>query len=122
MLARQADRPVGEIVDETRLDGPQVGRHGLQLLGRIAIVPVPLSNSTVPCGLKSSAFWVVPSRLPLTSIVLPDLHCQDTRTVDGQAALEVERGAGLDAQIALIEQRPDLDGGRASADRETQSW
>ncbi len=35
------------------------------------LVPVPLSSSTVPWGTKSSAFCVLPSRSPLTSIVLP---------------------------------------------------
>ena len=30
------------------------------------MVPAPLAKTTVPCGAKSSAFWVLASRLPLT--------------------------------------------------------
>ena len=35
--------------------------------------------------------------------------------------IDVERGAGLYAQVTFIEQRPGLDGARAAADRETQA-
>ena len=36
------------------------------------VVPKPLSNCTAPWGSKSSAFRVLPSRLPLQLKVLPE--------------------------------------------------
>ena len=46
---------------------------------------------------------------------------QNAGAVDRQAALDVERAAGLDAEVALIDQRSGLDGNRSTADRETET-
>ena len=83
-------------------------------------MPVPLSNSTVPWGLKSSAFWVVPSRLPLISIVLPGAE-QNAGAVDGQAALEIERRTESNPKRALINEFAGLDSVRARREGESKA-
>ena len=110
-VGRQADRAVGEIVDETRLDRAQVGRHRFELLRRLARAQA-LSNSTVPWGLKSSAFWVLPSRLPLTSTVLPAAVVRMPELLTDKPPWMIERAGILNAQIPL--DRPACRPGRCS--------
>ena len=58
------------------------------------LVPAP-SKSTVPRTLNPAAFVVLPSRLPLTSIVLAAASGQPPRPFKGQLPLEVKCGGAV---------------------------
>ena len=119
-VAGQAERAVGEIVDETRLDGPEIGRHGLQLLRRLARAGAAVELDR-PLGIEVIGVLGGAQQVAADLDRAPRRAGQNAGAVDRQAALDVERGAGLNAQVAFIEQRSGLDGDRSTADRETQT-
>ena len=62
---------------------------------------------------------MVPRRSPLISIVLTGALDKMPEPLTDEAALDVECGTSLNAEVTFIDQSSGLDGNRSTADRET---